>query len=139
VYEGTDLQALLELLLYELRYLTSALPTETETTLIVLTGMYADFEEYNDFLYVADAAVEELMLEGILQVASFHPDYQFADIEPDDVANYTNRSPYPMLHLLREDSITRAIETYPDTDSIPDNNIETLRRLGIEALRNLMK
>ena len=85
----------------------------------------------------ADDAVAELGLQGVIQVASFHPRYQFEDAGPDDIENYTNRSPYPMLHLLRESSVERAVTTYPDTRAIYRNNIETLRRLGHEGWRRL--
>ena len=138
VYEGVDMEELIAMLLHELRYLTAALPNETETILLIHPNMLLDFEDYNDFLDVADEAVEELDLEGIIQVASFHPGYQFADTDADDVTNYTNRSPYPTLHLLREDSIERAIENYPNVIDIPQTNVETMRKLGIKALRNLM-
>ena len=102
----------------------------TDTTLLIHPQVLGDFLEYNDFLDVADDVIRELGLEGELQIASFHPRYQFAETEPDDVTNRTNRSPYPTLHLLRDASIERALETYPDADQIPQRNIETLRRLG---------
>jgi hypothetical protein len=89
-----------------------------------------DFLEYNDFLDVCEAAVAELDLEGELQVASFHPQYRFAGTQAEDIENYTNRSPYPMLHLLREASIERAIAAVPDTDEIFRRNIRTMRNLG---------
>ena len=89
-----------------------------------------DFLEYNDFLDVCEAAVVELDLEGELQVASFHPQYRFAGTQAEDIENYTNRSPYPMLHLLREASIERAIAAVPDTDEIYRRNIRTMRKLG---------
>jgi uncharacterized protein len=98
-----------------------------------------DFLDYNDFLDVADAAVQTLGLEGEWQVASFHPRYQFADSAPDDVENFSNRSPYPTLHLLRESSIERAMETMSDTDSIYRRNIETLQRLGPEGWQALWR
>jgi hypothetical protein len=93
--------------------------------------------DYNDFLGRADDAVCELGLEGVIQVASFHPRYQFEDAAPDDIENYTNRSPYPTLHLLRESSVERAVTTYPDTTAIYKKNIDTLRRLGHEAAGRL--
>ena len=94
-----------------------------------------DFLDYNDFLDSADGLVESMELDGVLQVASFHPHYQFAGSEPDDISNYTNRSPYPTLHLLREDSVARAVDAFPDPDAIVDRNIETLTRLGHEGWR----
>ena len=99
--------------------------------------MLTDFLDYNDFLDTADALVESLGLDGVLQVASFHPAYQFAGSAPDDIENFTNRSPYPTLHLLREDSVSRAVEAFPDPDVIVARNVETLRDLGAEGWRRL--
>jgi hypothetical protein len=96
-----------------------------------------DFLDYNDFLEVADAAVSELDLDGELQVASFHPDYRFADTEPDDIGNYSNRAPYPTLHLLREASVDRAVAAFPDAATIFERNVDTLRRLGHAGWRAL--
>jgi uncharacterized protein len=98
-----------------------------------------DFLDYNDFLDDADALVEELALDGVLQVASFHPDYQFAGSAPDDVENFTNRAPYPILHLLREDSVARAVAAFPDPDAIVERNIETLREIGVDGWRKLLR
>ncbi|MDB5755511.1 MAG: hypothetical protein JWR56_1939, partial [Massilia sp.] len=92
-----------------------------------------DFLDYNEFLDVADAAVEDMQLDGELQVASFHPQYQFADTDLNDISNYTNRSPYPTLQLLREESIDRAVEAFPDADMIFEKNIETMEKLGYEG------
>jgi hypothetical protein len=78
-------------------------------------------------------------IEGVFQVASFHPDYQFAGTQPDDVENYTNKSPYPMLHLIREESLEKAIENYPDSDLIPDNNIELLNSLGHTKMERMLQ
>ena len=128
---------LLEDLMAELHALDAADPEQCETTLLVHPHVLADFLDYNDFLAQADDAVAELGLQGVIQVASFHPRYQFEDAEPDDIGNYTNRSPYPMLHLLREASVERAVTSYPDTTAIYRNNIETLRRLGHEGWRRL--
>jgi hypothetical protein len=102
-----------------------------DTTLLIHPQVLTDFLDYNDFLDAADALVEELGLAGELQVASFHPRYQFEGTEPDDITNYSNRSPYPTLHLLREASIDRAVEAFPEAESIFEANIETLKRLGI--------
>jgi hypothetical protein len=117
-------------LLCELQDLNAADPAEVETTLLIHPWVLEDFLDYNDFLDVADAAVADLGLEGVLQVASFHPRYQFAGSAPDDVENYTNRSPYPILHLLREASVERALEAFPDASRIYEKNIATLRRIG---------
>jgi hypothetical protein len=98
----------------------------------------ADFLDYNDFLDDADALVEQLGLDGELQVASFHPQYQFAGSAPDDIANATNRSPWPTLHLLREDSVARAVAAFPDPDAIVERNVETLEKLGREGWERLL-
>ena len=98
----------------------------------------ADFVDYLDFLDEAERAVRKAGLEGVLQVASFHPDYAFADAPPDDPANATNRSPYPMLHLLREASVERAVAAAPDAADIYERNVATLRRLGHEGWRRLL-
>jgi hypothetical protein len=130
-------EALLETLGAELLLLRDAPPEDIDTTLIVHPRVLVDFLDYNDFLEQADALVAELGLEGVLQVASFHPDYQFAGTAPDDVENFTNRSPYPTLHLLREDSVSRAVEAFPDPDAIVERNVEALRRLGRDGWRAL--
>ena len=124
-------------LLAELQALAAAGPEEIETTLLIHPRVLHDFLDYNDFLGVADAAVSDLGLEGTIQVASFHPCYQFAGTDPDDVENCTNRSPFPLLHLLREASVERAVETFPDASRIYEKNIETMRRLGLEGWRRL--
>ena len=130
-------EALLEQLAEELLLLRDTPADEVDTTLLVHPDVLQDFLDYNDFLDNADAAVEALDLGGILQVASFHPDYQFAGTAPQDISNYTNRAPFPTLHLLREDSVSRAVAAFPEADSIVDRNIETLDRLGIEGWRKL--
>lgn len=108
---------------------------EVETTLLVHPGVLRDFADYNEFLAAADGLLEYLELDGIYQIASFHPDYQFGGTKPDDAENYTNRSPYAMLHLLREESLERVIASYPGTESIPGQNIELMNRLGAEEMR----
>lgn len=137
VTDAASPAALVEVLVRELDVLAQSDPAEIETTLLIHPRVLGDFLEYNDFLDVADAAVEQLGLTGEVQVASFHPRYQFAGTEPDDIDNCTNRSPYPTLHLLREASVERAVAAYPDTDKIFENNIETLRRLGRLGWDNL--
>jgi len=132
-------EALLNDLRDELVALHAADPLVRETTLLIHPGVLTEFLDYNDFLDVADATVLELGFEGELQVASFHPDYRFADTAADAIENCTNRSPYPTLHLLRESSIERAVETIIDTDEIYRRNIETLRRLGSDGWRALMR
>lgn len=133
--DATTPEQLLQTLGEELALLRDTPAAEIDTTLIVHPQVLVDFLDYNDFLDLADGLVESMELDGVLQVASFHPDYQFAGSEPDDIANYTNRSPYPTLHLLREDSVARAVDAFPDPDAIVDRNIETLTRLGHEGWR----
>jgi hypothetical protein len=128
---------LLAELIYELQALAAADPAAIETTLLIHPSVLTDFLDYNDFLGVADAAVEDLGLTGILQIASFHPQYQFAGTAPDDIESYTNRSPYPMIHLLREASVERAVAAFPDTAEIYEKNIATQRRLGHEGWKRL--
>jgi hypothetical protein len=110
---------------------------ETETALLILPEGFTDFLDYLDLAGLAEDLLAEQGYEGVYQVASFHPDFCFADAEPDDAANYTNRSPYPMLHLLREASLDTAIGNYPDIDSIPDNNMKKARALGVDFFRDL--
>ena len=133
VCEATTPEALLEKLMEELEHLAEADPEKLDTTLIIHPHVLKDFEDYNEFLDVADAALEDMDLDGILQVASFHPDYQFDGVAADDASNYTNRAPYPTLHLLREDSVARAVDVYPDPDVIVERNIQTLDRIGVEG------
>jgi len=136
--DATTPEALLEQLGEELLHLRDTPADETDTTLIVHPRVLGDFLDYNDFLDTADALVESLALDGVLQVASFHPHYQFAGNGPDDVENFTNRSPYPTLHLLREDSVSRAVAAFPDPEVIVERNVETLRQLGVEGWRKLL-
>ncbi|MGD9843628.1 MAG: DUF1415 domain-containing protein [Steroidobacteraceae bacterium] len=128
---------LLDELTEELTTLQQTDTSRYETTLIIHPQVLNDFHLYNDFLDDCDAAIVALNLEGELQIASFHPDYQFAGSKPQDIENFSNRSPYPMLHLLREASVTRALENYPDVDHIIDNNMVTLRNLGLTGWQQL--
>jgi hypothetical protein len=137
VSEQRTASGLLEDLRIELRDLHAADPLHRETTLLIHPGVMSDFLEYNDFLDACDSTVDELGLEGDLQVASFHPQYQFADTQPEDIENFTNRSPYPMLHLLREASVERAIAATGKTEEIYLRNIRTLRELGHLGWRRL--
>lgn len=122
--------ALLQDLASELQTLRAADPNERETTLLIHPFVLADFIEYNLFLPTAEATVAKLGYAAEFQIASFHPQYQFSDAEPEAIENYTNRSPYPMLHLLRESSVARAVAAFPDAADIYEKNMETLRRLG---------
>ena len=137
VSDATDEEGLLGDLLFELRTLADSDPEQIETTLLIHPHVLGDFLDYNDFLEVADAAVSELDLDGELQVASFHPDYQFADSHPNDIENFSNRAPYPTLHLLREASVAKAVAVFPEAAHIFDRNIETLRKLGHGGWRAL--
>ena len=137
VSDSRSASGLLAELRSELTELHAADPLQCETTLLIHPWVLADFIEYNDFLDVCEAAILELGLEGELQVASFHPRYRFEGTSPADIENYTNRSPYPMLHLLREASIERAIAAMPDIEEIYRRNIRTLRGLGHEGWRRL--
>lgn len=130
-------EALLADLVVELRFLQAADPSDIDTTLLVHPRVLDDFLDYNDFLELADAAVFAEGLEGEIQVASFHPQYQFAGTRPEDMENCSNRSPYPTLHLLREASIARAVAVFPEASQIFERNIETLRRLGRDGWRRL--
>jgi len=137
ISEQRSAAGLLEELRAELSRLALADPKDCETALLIHPWVLSDFIEYNDFLEVCDEAVLELDLEGVLQVASFHPKYQFSGSQPEDIENYTNRSPYPMLHLLREASVERAVEAVGDTEEIYRRNIRTLRALGHAGWRRL--
>jgi hypothetical protein len=130
-------EALAADLVRELERLRDTPEDVLETTLLMHPEVLRDFLDFNDFLGVADAALEQLGLDGELQVASFHPDYQFAGTDADDIDNFTNRSPWPTLHLLRESSIERAVAAVPEAADIYERNIETLRRLGPAGWRAL--
>ena len=119
----------------ELSLLQHTDPNETETSILIAPACFADFDQYNQFLDVIDALIKQFNLEGIIQVASFHPDYQFADLEREDVRNYTNRSPYPMFHFIREDSIESARSSMQDTELIPERNMAFLETLGVNAIQ----
>lgn len=133
--EATDPEAIYLALLQEMETLIGLSETVAESALLVTPYGLADFEAYLDLFQIAEAAIPEAGLEGILQLASFHPDYCFSGAEPDDPANYTNRSPYPMFHLIREAPLARALERYPDPEGIPERNIALLRRMGLSAVR----
>ena len=136
--QASTADGLLQELADELAWLAETDPDVVDTTLLIHPRVLQDFGDYNDFLDQADAAVDALGLEGEIQVASFHPAYRFAGTDPDDPGNLTNRSPYPMLHLLREASIDRAVAAYPDPDVIVDRNIATMERLGAQGYHALL-
>jgi len=139
VSHAPHLDGLLEDLDRELDFLAAADPDEIDTTLLIHPTLLPDFLDFNDFMQLAEAAVDEHELDGVIQIASFHPQFQFEGTEPDDMGNYTNRAPFPTLHLLREASIERAVAAFPEAETIYARNIETLERLGIEGWQALWR
>ncbi len=137
ISSARHLDAFLEDLDAELQLLAATPAEESETTLLVQPSLFPDFLVFNDMLDLAEAAIADNGLEGVIQIAPFHPDFQFADTHPDDISNYTNRSPYPTLHLIREASIERAVTTFPDPAVIFERNIAVLTELGEEGWTNL--
>ncbi|GHC74837.1 hypothetical protein GCM10007320_12330 [Pseudorhodoferax aquiterrae] len=133
VSDARDEDAVQARLRDEIRDLLALDAQVRDTTLLVLPLALPDFLDFNDFLDRADAVLDELDAVGELQIASFHPDYQFAGTDPDDVTNCSNRAPYPMLHLLREDSVERAVQAFPDASDIFERNMATLEKLGAEG------
>jgi hypothetical protein len=133
----TDARGLLEDLQRELEALAEASPEKRDTTLLIASQALPDFLDFNDFLELADELVEAMDLAGILQVAPFHPRFQFEGTDVDDVGNCTNRAPYPTLHLLREESIDSAVEAFPEAEEIFERNIEVLERLGAQGWADL--
>jgi len=126
-------EALQDDLRRELLLLSETLPDSIDTTLLIHPNVLTDFYAYNDFLSVVDKTLEEMDLVDDFQVACLHPHYQFAGTKPDDIENFTNRSPYPVLHLLREASVTKAVAAFPEADTIFEKNITTLRELGYDG------
>jgi hypothetical protein len=129
--------ALLDDLEGELKFLIETAPEEVDMTLLMTPDVLTDFADFTDFLDLIEVVLRTHGLAGILQVASFHPDYVFADADPDDIANYTNRAPYPTLHLIREASLAKATAAFPDAADIYLRNIETMRTIGLEGWRAL--
>ncbi|GAB1579657.1 DUF1415 domain-containing protein [Bordetella petrii] len=136
--DATDAEGVLADLEDELLRLSQADPEQLDTTLLILPDALDDFYEFNDFADLSDRLLKRMRLVGVLQVATFHPAFQFADTEPEDIENCTNRSPHPILHLLREDSVDRAVDAFGDPAEIYEKNMETLRRLGWDGWRKLM-
>jgi hypothetical protein len=137
VSSATTEEALLTDLLAELRLLQATDPALLDTTLLIHPKVLGDFLDYNDFLDVVDVATSEPEFNDAFQVASLHPLYQFAGTQVNDIENYSNRAPYPTLHLLREDSVDKAVDAFPDADKIADVNIETLQKLGLPGWQKL--
>jgi len=139
VSEATDPEQLLADLQQELDHLRATDPKVVETTVLIHPWVLQDFLDYNDFLDVVDALLEQGGYADEFQVASLHPDYQFAGTQPDDAENYTNRSPYPILHLLRIEGVAKAIASYANPDRIPERNIEQMDKQGAEKMRTLLE
>lgn len=137
VTEASDELQLLQALESELQLLFG--DDTIGTTLLIHPFVLTDFDAYNQFLNLADGLLVQMNLEGTFQIASFHPGYQFADTDPDDAQNYTNRSPYPTLHLLREASVAQAVARYPDVEQIPARNVEKMKALNVEQLKALFR
>jgi len=137
VSHAKHLDGFLEDLDRELDFLAEADPQDVDTTLLIHPTLLPDFEDFNDLSIIAESAVDEHGLEGVIQVASFHPKFQFADTGPEDIGNYTNRAPFPTLHLIREESLARAVEAIPNAEAIFERNIETLQKLGLAGWRAL--
>jgi hypothetical protein len=133
VSETTDPRALLDELCAQMEALVAADPSQVETTLLIHPNVLGDFLDFNDFLDAAEAALVELGHEGVLQIASFHPDYRFEGTDDDDLGNASNRAPYPTLHLLREASVERAVAAFPEAEAIFENNLRTLEALGADG------
>jgi hypothetical protein len=133
VSEATTVEQLLEDLAQELEFLAEVSREKTDTTLLIHPEILNDFLDYNDFLELADQLLEDLDLDGELQIASFHPQYQFAGTEIDDVTNFTNRSPYPTLHLIREESIDEAVKAFPEAEAIFETNMQIMEKLGTDG------
>jgi len=137
VSKATDQQQLLQHLGEEILKLDE--DASIETTLLIHPRVLQDFFQFNDFLDYADRLLTDMDRDGVYQVASFHPDYQFAGTDVDDVTNYTNRSPWPVLHLIREDSLEQALANYPNPEQIPQRNMEHMEKLGLDAVRALLQ
>ena len=137
VSKAVDSDALLADLEQELQHLAKVSPEETDTTLLIHPHVLKRFGDFTDFLDLVDVVIRLQGLAGTLQVANFHPDYCFSEAEPDDLGNFTNRSPYPTLHLIREESLDRAIRAFPEAATIYERNIETMERIGLEGWRAL--
>jgi len=130
VAHDSDPEAVLQLLSAELQHLVDVDPELLDTTLLIAPNLLPEFLDFNEFLFDCDALLQSLDLEGVLQIADFHPRYQFAGVADDDLGNFTNRAPYPTLHLLREASIDKAVAAFPDAANIYEKNILTLQAIG---------
>jgi len=138
VSEARDFEAVITELEQALRQLADCDAQVIDTTLLILPDVLSNFDDFNDCLHLTDRLLKSMRLQGVLQIASFHPHYQFAGNQAGDIENYTNRAPYPILHLLREASIDRAVEAFPDAAGIYERNEATLRELGHAGWQTLM-
>ncbi len=136
--DSNEDETILNAIATEMLFLAKSDPIELETSILIVPQL-TDFEEYLDFLDIANVIVDELELEGVIQVASFHPDYQFEGTDSGDVENYTNRAPYPMFHFLREDSVEKALLAFPEAKHVPEKNIETMKKLGHKGISELLE
>ena len=136
VIESKDLETQLEQLVLQCEALDD--DARRETSLLIFPSVLSDFEEYLDVVEIGTELMTKQGYEGIYQLASFHPEYNFADVDKDDASNYTNRSPYPMLHILREASIEKALANFSNPENIPERNIKLTRDLGLKAMRKLL-
>ena len=139
VFPGDNLQDLLQVFAQELVHLRRTPVSELETTLIIIPHFLADFQDFLNVVPITEEILKLQNMTGEFQVATFHPRYQFAGTQPHDLENYTNRSPYPMLHILREDSVEKAIEKYGNTEMIPVQNVALLEVMGLEEILKLIK
>lgn len=137
VSQARHVDDLLEELDRELDLLVATPAEQVDTTLLIHPTLFPDFLDFNDFLDIAEGVLDEHGLEGVVQLASFHPQFQFEGTEPEDMGNYTNRAPYAALHLLREDSVEKAVQGLQDPDSIYQENIRTLEKLGLDGWKKL--
>ena len=131
-------EQVLQMLQQEMQLLVDTDAAVLDTTLLIAPNLLPDFLDFNEFLFDCDSVLLSMELEGVLQIADFHPRYQFAGTQPDDISNFTNRAPYPTLHLLREESIDKAVAAYPDASLIYERNVEVLEALGIEGWEGLV-
>ena len=138
VYQFSDLKNIIDSFLYELNLIQSADQLEVSTTLMVLPNSLSEFEKYLSFIDLAEELMAKVGLEGVIQLASFHPKYQFEGESADSVSHFTNRSPYPVVHFLREDMVTRAINNFDNPESISVKNIRTLEVMGLDEIRRRM-
>lgn len=139
ISHAKSIEALMLCVVEQAHHLLNSSTQDVETTLIVIPNMLSHFDDYLDSLYLAEQVLKSQGCEGILQIASFHPEYRFEGSAPDDIENLTNRSPYPVFHLLRETSVTRATDFFGDTTTIPERNKKTLKDLSAKKLKQLFK